>query len=262
MDRKALSNVHVVLAEPQNIVNIAGVVRAMANMGLDRLRLVNPAEFDAYRITGIAHRCDHIVDAPEFFESLHDAVADCVYVVGTTARARTAKRNYDRPRRLAEHLVERAAEGPVAVVMGREDRGLSNEDLDLCNAAAIIPTDPNYSSLNMAQAFLLMAYEIFLAAQGANRDLPTNRRATAPATQADLEETYDAIEQGLWKLDFFKARKPESVLRTIRTTLSRAEPELREARVFRAIGFEIVHVINRIERAMEAEGGVDEGGAE
>lgn len=251
-----MGNVRVVLAEPQNLVNIAGVVRGMKNMGLSHLRLVDPAEFDAYRITGIAHRTDEIVDRAEFYDSLRDAVADCVYVVGTSARARTAKRNYGRPRRLAEHLMERAAEGPVALVMGREDRGLSNEDLDLCNGVAIIPTDPDYSSLNMAQAFLILAYEIFLAADGGDRELPTSRRATEPATQRDMEETYAAIEQGLHRLEFFKARQPESVMRTIRTTLSRAEPELREARMFRAIGFEVAHFLDRIER--DARSGSDE----
>jgi TrmH family RNA methyltransferase len=246
MNRQALRNVIVVLNEPQNLVNIAGVVRAMKNMGLGRLRLVRPAEFDAYRITGIAHRSDEIVDGAEFFDTLSDAVADCVYVLGTSARARTAQRTYGRPREFAPHLIDRAHSGPVAIVMGREDRGLANEDLDRCNAVAIIPTDPDYSSLNMAQAFLILAYEVLLAAEGESQPLPRSRRATEPATQADMEETYDALLLGLHRLEFFKARLPESVMRTIRTTLSRAEPELREARMFRAIGFEIYHYLNRL----------------
>lgn len=258
MNRQALRNVVVVLNEPQNLVNIAGVVRAMKNMGLGRLRLVRPVEFDAYRITGIAHRSDDIVDGAEFFDTLADAVGDCVYVLGTSARARTAQRTYGRPREFAPHLIDRASSGPVAIVMGREDRGLANEDLDRCNAVAIIPTDPDYSSLNMAQAFLLLAYEILLAAEGEAQPLPRSRRATEPATQADLEETYEALHMGLTRLEFFKARLPESVMRTIRTTLSRAEPELREARMFRAIGFEIYHYLNRLLGPLEAEGeGVD-----
>jgi TrmH family RNA methyltransferase len=266
--RRELSNVVVVLNEPQNLVNIAGVVRAMRNMGLSRLRVVQPLEFDAYRITGIAHRCDDIVDSTLFFDTLPEALADCVYVVGTSARARTAQRNYGRPRELAAALVDRAAEGPVALVMGREDRGLSNEDLDLCNAVTIIPTDPDYSSLNLAQAFLVLAYEIFLAADGDEQDLPRSRRATEPATVGDMEETYRALEMGLHRLEFFKSRLPESVMRTLRTTLGRSEPELREARLFRAIGFEIYHYLNRTlgpleetEQEGEPEAGPEDGDA-
>ena len=246
MNRESLGNVVVVLNEPQNLVNIAGVVRAMRNMGLGTLRLVRPAEFDAYRITGIAHRCDEIVDSAQFFDTLDDALADCVYVLGTSARARTHQRTYGRPRELAAHLVDRAEVGTVAVVMGREDRGLANEDLDRCNAVVVVPTDPDYSSLNLSQAFLILGYEILMAADGEAQALPRSRRSTDPATHADMEETYRALQMGLERLDFFKARLPESVMRTIRTALGRAEPELREARLFRAIGFEIYHYLNRV----------------
>jgi len=251
MNRKALGNVVVVLNEPQNLVNIAGGVRAMRNTGLGTLRRVRPVEFDAYRITGIAHRCDDIVDSVRFFDTLDEALADCVYVLGTSARARTAQRTYGRPRELAAHLVDRAELGPVAVVMGREDRGLANEDLDRCNSVVVVPTDPDYSSLNMAQAFLILAYEILMSADGETQALPRSRRSTEPATQADMEDTYRALHMGLERMEFFKARLPEAVMRTIRITLSRAEPELREARIFRAIGFEIHHYLNRMLGAVE-----------
>ncbi len=166
MTSSPLDNVVVVLNEPQNLVNIAGVVRAMKNMGLWRLRLVRPAEFDSWRIGGIAHRSQDVLDEAEIMDSLAGALADAVYVVGTTARARTAQRNYVRPREVAPKIVEHARDGVVALLFGREDRGLGNEALDLCNAAAIIPTNPDYSSINLAQAVLLLSYEVFLAAEG------------------------------------------------------------------------------------------------
>ena len=245
MDTVPLANVVVVLDEPQNIVNIAGVVRAMKNMGLSRLRLVRPAEFDAWRIGGIAHRSDDLVEGAEILDSLPEALGDAVFVVGTTARARTAHRNYVRPREAAARVVEQAAQGVVALVFGREDRGLGNEALDLCHSVAVVPTNPEYSSLNLAQAVLLLSYEIFLAQGGEEGPLPRGRRSTRPATVAELEETYAALEGGLRRIDFFKARTPEAILRTLRTVISRAEPDLQEAGILRSIGYEISAYLRR-----------------
>jgi TrmH family RNA methyltransferase len=246
MDGKILDNVVVVLDHPQNLVNIAGVVRAMKNMGLHRLRLVNPAEYDTWRIGGIAHRSEDVSEEAEIFGSLEEALSDAVFVVGTTARARTAHRNYVRPRDIGPRVVERAQSGVVALLFGREDRGLGNEALDLCHSVAIIPTNPDYSSLNLAQATLLLAYEVFLAAEAEPGPLPKGRRATRPATVKELENTYAALGQGLHRIDFFKARAPEAILRTIRTVISRAEPDLQEAGILRAIGFEISSYLDRI----------------
>ncbi len=245
MRSEILDNVVVVLDHPQNLVNIAGAVRAMKNMGLRRLRLVNPAEYDTWRIGGIAHRSDDVTGEARIFDSLPAALADCLHVVGTTARARTAQRNYVRPRDAGPVVVERARQGLVALLFGREDRGLGNDALDLCHSVAIIPTDPDYSSLNLAQATLLLAYEVFLAADGDSGPLPSGRRSTRPATVDELENTFAALEQGLQRIDFFKARTPEAIMRTIRTVVSRAEPDLQEAGILRAIGFEIGAYLDR-----------------
>ena len=244
----ARDRIVVVLDHPQNVVNIAGVVRAMKNMGLHQLRLVNPDDFDPHRIEGIAHRSRDVVESTRIFESLEDALADCVFVVGTTARARTAGRNYVRPRDAAGDLVARTSAGVVALLFGREDRGLSNEALDLCHRAVVIPTDPEYSSLNLAQAFLIVAYEVLLAAEVDLAELPRGRRATEPATLAELEEMYEVLRTGLARIEFFKGTRPDSsVLRTLRTLLGRADLDRREARLLRAIGFEIGHYLDRQE---------------
>lgn len=245
MSTSALQNVVVVLHEPQNLVNIAGVVRAMKNMGLFRLRLVNPAEFDAWRIGGIAHRSQDVTENAEIFETLEEALADTVFVVGTTARARTAHRNYVRPRDIAPKVVDYAEGGTVALVFGREDRGLGNEALDLCHVAAIIPTNPDYSSLNLAQAALLLSYEVFMAAQEETGPLPRGRRSTRPATVEELENTYAALAEGLHRIEFYKAREPAAIMRTIRTLVSRSEPDLQEAGLLRAIGFEMSKYFHR-----------------
>lgn len=243
-----------VLHQPQDVVNIAAAVRAMANMGLERLAVVDPAEFDPRRITGIAHRTERIVEAARVVPSLDDALADATYVVGTSARPRTARRNYRRPRELAGRIVERSRSGDVAIVFGREDRGLSNAALDRCHEVLVVPTSPDYTSLNLAQAVLVIAYELFLADArdarpgAAAPEFPAGKRSLGPATAAELEEMYQALEAGLSAVDFFRARKPESVMRVLRTVFGRTGLDAHEARLIRSVGYE---VRNRLERASE-----------
>jgi len=240
-----LDNIVVVLDHPQNVVNIAGVIRVMKNFGLGRLRLVNPDEFDAYRIEGIAHRSTDLIEATTIHETLEDAVADATYIVGTSARRRTAGRNYTRPDEAGQLVAKESAHGTVAILFGREDRGLTNEGLDLCQAVSIIPTDAEYSSLNLAQACLVHAYEVFLAVGAFDEELPQGRRSTRPPTQKELETTFQALQAGLGRIEFFKARKPAAVMRTLRTIVGRAQPDLRESKLLAAIGFEIGHYIDR-----------------
>ena len=239
-------NITIVLHEPQDLVNIGGVVRAMANMGLERLAVVDPAEFDPRRITGIAHRTEHIVERARVAATLEEALAEATYVVGTSARPRTAQRNYRRPRELASRIARRAHDGSVAIVFGREDRGLSNEALDRCHEVIVIPTSPSHASLNLAQAVLLVAYELFLAGSGTPPQLPTGKRSLGPAHAAELEEMYRALAAGLASIDFFKARKPESVMRVLRTIFGRTTLDAHEARLVRAVGYEMR---NRVERS-------------
>lgn len=248
MNEAGLDNIVVVLDEPQNLVNVAGAVRAMKNMGLRRLRLVRPAEFDPWRIEGIAHRSEDVVESAALVETLEEAVSDCLLVIGTSARSRTAQRNYGHPREWAPKIARAAREGRVALVFGREDKGLSNEALDRCDGVVVIPTDPEYRSLNLAQACLLLTYEVFLAFEGDTRPLPRGKRSAGPATRGEMEAMLGALEDGLRRIEFFKARSAEGVMRIFRTLLARAELDRHEAGLVKALGFEIGNYLDRLER--------------
>ena len=234
-----------VLVNPQDIVNIASAVRIARNFGIERMRLVDPAVFDPWRIEGIAHNSADFVARIEMFPNLEAALADCVYSAVLTARARTAKRRTLRPRAAAAELVERSEEGPVAIVAGREDRGLTNAELDLGHALVTIPTDPRNSSLNLAQAVAVMAYESWLARGGERQPLKRPRREAASAVSSQLEDLFTDWRRALWAIDFFKTRRPEAVMRSFREIVYRAELDGREATLLRAMGIEVVRYLER-----------------
>jgi tRNA/rRNA methyltransferase/tRNA (cytidine32/uridine32-2'-O)-methyltransferase len=153
MTESLLGSVVLVLYEPQDPVNIAATIRAMKNMGVSRMRLVRPVEYEAVRLEGIAHGTMDLIDAIEHYDSFDAAVADCVRVFGFTARRRAAKLRLIDPKVAAAELLDAAVDGPVALVFGREDSGLPNDVLDRVHATVTIPTT-NHASLNLAQACL------------------------------------------------------------------------------------------------------------
>jgi TrmH family RNA methyltransferase len=234
-----------VLVNPQDIVNIAGAVRIARNFGIERMRLVNPESFDPWRIEGIAHNSADFVARIEIVDSLEAALADCVHVAVLTARGRTAKRRTVRPREGAAELLERSADGPVAMVFGREDRGLTNAEIDLGHVLVTIPTDPQSSSLNLAQAVAIMGYETWLLRGGGRQPLKPPRKGTPPATSAQLEELFVDWRRALWAVDFFKTRRSESVMRSFREIVHRAALDGREASLVRAMGIEVVRYLER-----------------
>jgi TrmH family RNA methyltransferase len=242
------ANIAVVLCEPQDLVNIAGTIRAMMNMGVGELRLVRPAEFDAYRITGIAHGSDRIVETTRFYETLREAISDASHVVGTTARRRSSAFVWQHPREAAPELAQLAAagNGPVLLVFGRERTGLTNDELDLCDRLLTVPTAPEQGSLNLAQAVLLICYEIWLARQEQAPALPRARRSAAPPTTEQLIALYEDAEAALDSIDFFKARNAPLIMRTVRALVRRARPDARESKLLRAMAIEVRKVVGRL----------------
>ncbi len=250
--REALARFVVVLYQPQDLVNIALVVRAMKNMGLARLRLVSPALFNAYRITGIAHDTHEIVEATELFDDFDSAVSDVIRVVATTARRRASRQVWSEPDRGAEELVSRSAEGDIALVFGREDKGLPNEILDRCHEAICIPTNPEHPSLNLGHAAMIVLYEIRRAVRRAfdleERDLSGKLRDQAPpATAAEMEEFFGVWEQAMEALGIFRGVEPTTKMRSYRRILNRAEPDRRELRLLEATAWRIVNFARRTE---------------
>jgi TrmH family RNA methyltransferase len=245
----------IVLNEPQDIVNIAGTVRAMMNMGLARLRIVKPALYDAYRIAGIAHGSEWLLERIEFPATLGEAVADASRIVGTTSRRRTSSFVWQHPREAAPELLRLAdgADGPIVILFGREDKGLANEDLDLCDRLLVVPTAADHASLNLAQAVLLVAYELWLARSDA-APLPRPKRKSGPASPSEMLNMFDDAQTALDTIEFFKSRNAPTVMRSLRAILRRADPTAREVRLLRAMAIEVRKYFHR-SAASEASAG-------
>jgi tRNA/rRNA methyltransferase/tRNA (cytidine32/uridine32-2'-O)-methyltransferase len=240
-----LGAVRVVLYEPQDPVNIAGTIRAMKNMGCANLYLVRSVEYDAYRLEGIAHDTGDIIARIRNCESIEEALEGCVRVAGFTARRRAAKRDLSTPRDASVELLEYARAGPVALLFGREDKGLPNEILDRAHVVVTIPTT-DHASLNLAQAVLLGLYELHLAAADATRTLAPPRKDAPPATAEEYEKLFADTERALHEIDFFKTRFHEHIMRSVRTLFYRAAPDSRELALLRAIFIEVIRTIDRI----------------
>ena len=250
MTETSLDAVRVVMFEPQNPINIAATVRAMKNMGAKKLRLVNPVEYDPYRLEGIAHDTFDIIEQIERYDTLEEALADCVRVAGFTARRRAAKRRIMAPREAATELLSYAVEGPVALLFGREDSGLPNDALDQAHLLVTIPTT-EHASLNLAQSVLIGLYELHLAAGDATRIRHGSnkpRKDAPPPTGEEWELFFKDAERALHAIDFLKTRNPEHVMRSMRSVFYRAEPNSRELTLQRAVFIEIMRTIERVER--------------
>ena len=239
-----LRNIRVVLHEPQDPVNIGGTVRAMKNMGLDDLVLVRPFRYDPEKIERIAHNTRDLAGRVRHVDELHEAISDCVAVYAFAGKHRAARWPVITPREMAALALERAADGPVAMLFGREDHGLPNEALDQSTAVVCIPTT-EHMSLNLAQAILVGAYELHLAAGDSTREPPRQTSHGPTATIENRELTIQRIHRALDLLDFFKTRNPEHVMRAVRSLVARAEPATREMDLVKSMAIEVERTLER-----------------
>ena len=231
------SQVRIVLVGTQHPGNIGAAARAMKTMGLSHLHLVapeKPPDDEAYRRSAGA---EDVLEAAPVLATLAQAVADCRLVLGCTARSRRVQLEQLEPGQAAGRLLQFAAQGPVALVFGRERTGLSNEELQLCHAAVHIPSDPAFSSLNLAAAVQVLAYEIrcaLLALAPATGVTPAGLDER-PATHDQVEGLFAQLAQTLEDIDFHKGRAPESAMRKLRRLFLRTDLSANEVRLLRGI---------------------------
>ncbi|MCD7100316.1 RNA methyltransferase [Stenotrophomonas sp. MMGLT7] len=233
----ACNRIRFVLVGTQHPGNIGAAARAMKTMGLSRLVLVapeKPLDEAAYRRSAGAE--DVLGDAP-VLPTLAEAVADCRLVLGCTARARRVALEELLPADAAARAVQRAGEpAEVAVVFGRERTGLSNDELQLCHVAVHIPSDPAFSSLNLAAAVQVLAYELRLAQlAGVPAPAPEPGFREQVASHAQLEGLFGQLGDTLDEIDFHKGRAPESAMRKLRRLFLKAELSEQEVRLLRGI---------------------------
>jgi tRNA/rRNA methyltransferase len=225
-----MENIAVVLVEPQIPENIGATARAMNNMGVTRLLVVNPENCDLSRIVKMATGTSiDIVEQMEVYDDLLQAIGPFHYVVGTTARIGAQRPALTTPRRLAQDVIPIAQSNRVAILFGPEDRGLSNEHLRYCHTITTIPTS-RFSSLNLAQAVMIVCYEIFLTGKE-----PAQEVLPRLANKFELEGMYDHLKEVLMKIGFIDPQNPEHWMLNIRRFLSRVPLRAREVRVIRGI---------------------------
>jgi tRNA/rRNA methyltransferase len=241
--RVNLDRIALVLVEPQIPENIGSVARAMNNMGLKRLILVRPKHCDLSRVLKTATGTSvDIVEQMEVIEDLAEALRPFQYVVGTTARIGSQRPALTQPRRLAQDLIALSRQNDIAILFGAEDRGLSNEQLRPCHTILTIPT-ADFASLNLAQAAMIVCYEIFLASAEAPVEV-TPRLANS----FELEGMYAHLKDVLTKIGFIDPQNPEHWMLNVRRFLSRVTLRARDVRIIRGICRQIDWYTDQMEK--------------
>lgn len=238
---------------------MAATIRAMSNFGLSDLRLVEPAAFDPHRILGIAHGTERLVESARRCATLDEALADCTLVLATTGRPRQGERRVLEPREAARLLLDAAEEGPgkVAVLFGPEQDGLPTWAVDRCQGILTIPTDPYNRSLNLAQAVLLVAWELWMAA-GTSEGGPAtgggHLGAQAPpippadlASGAEREAMFTAFQELLTTLYPGSTElRMSGAMARLRALLNRGAPTREEAKA-------MTNLIRHADRTLKGE---------
>ena len=227
--------VRIVLVGTTHPGNIGAAARAMRTMGLDRLTLVAPREFPSDEATARAAGADQVLADARVCATLAEALAECRFVVGASARLRGLSWSTVSPREAAPRLLAESRDGEVAVVFGRESSGLSNDELASCHALLHIPTDPGFSSLNLAMAVQVVAYELRLAMLDEGAPQPAPERLDPLASIDDLERFYAHLERALVGAGFLNPANPRHLMMRLRRLFSRALLEEKEVRILRGI---------------------------
>jgi tRNA/rRNA methyltransferase len=232
---KLLANFRIVLCQTSHPGNIGAAARAMKTMGLSRLYLVQPKKFPHAEADAMSVGAIDILQNAIVCESLEQALTGCVLAIGLSARKRDLSHELVSARQAALQAARIAdSQQQIALVFGTEMSGLSNAELDLCQLLAMIPTNPDFSSLNLAAAVQVMSYELRLALT--DEAAFDNSNAALPlASNEDVERMYRHLEQTLIKIGFLNAKEPGRLMQRIRRMYARARLEKEEVNILRGI---------------------------
>ena len=254
-----LDNIKIILVEPAHPGNIGGAARAMKTMGITQLVLVNPLRFPDPQADWRAAGAVDVVDQATVVTDLSEALANCQFVLGTSTRMRSIPWPVISARQVGEILSAQAQSAEVAVVFGREDSGLSNEELRLCHTHLQIPSSPVYGSLNLAMAVQVVCYEIYQYVIGPNNLLPSTRDTNdmshihglgeriwdrPPASMAQMEGMMDHLEQVLYASGFVDPDQPGNTVSRLRRVFMRQQLDDTEIQILRGM---LKHISARME---------------
>ncbi|ELY2932388.1 TPA: tRNA (cytosine(32)/uridine(32)-2'-O)-methyltransferase TrmJ [Cronobacter sakazakii] len=232
-----LQNIRIVLVETSHTGNMGSVARAMKTMGLTNLWLVNPLVKPDSQAIALAAGASDVIGNASIVDTLDEALAGCSLVVGTSARSRTLPWPMLDPRECGLKSVSEATHAPVAIVFGRERVGLTNDELQKCHYHVAIAANPEYSSLNLAMAVQVIAYEVrmaWLASQDAQTPAPGEEENPYPLVD-DLERFYGHLEQVLLSTGFIRPNHPGQIMNKLRRLFTRARPESQELNILRGM---------------------------
>lgn len=229
-----LDNFRIVLCQTSHPGNIGAAARAMKTMGLTRLHLVSPASFPDAHATVMATGAADVLQNTKVFTSLEDALQGCALVIGLSARKRQLSHELLPVRQAAERAVSVAGDQQVALVFGTEMSGLSNAELDLCQLLAMIPTNPDFSSLNLAAAVQVVSYELRMASLNQEPALLPSK-ANPLATSDELEGFYRHLEDTLIQIGYYNPAEPKKLMQRVRRIYARANLEKEEVNILRGV---------------------------
>ena len=230
-----LQNIRIVLVETSHTGNMGSVARAMKTMGLTNLWLVNPLVKPDSQAIALAAGASDVIGNAQIVDTLDEALAGCSLVVGTSARSRTLPWPMLDPRECGLKSVAEGQHAPVALVFGRERVGLTNDELQKCHYHVAIAANPEYSSLNLAMAVQVIAYEVRMAWLATQEKEVEPKEETAYPLVDDLERFYGHLEQTLLSTGFIREGHPGQVMNKLRRLFTRARPESQELNILRGM---------------------------
>ena len=235
MTQPASQNLRIVLVETSHPGNIGAAARAMKTMGLSELYLVNPQRYPSVEATARSAGADDVLSNAKVVASLPEALVGCVEVYGTSTRLRANRWPIVDPQTAAQQMFEYASQGVVACVFGREQSGLSNEELGYCHTLVHIPVNPAYQSLNLASAVQIIAYELHRKLGITPRQESSQKRGESRALAEEVERFYTHLEQTLINIDFLDPANPRHMMPRLRRLFNRAKLTRVETQILRGI---------------------------